>query len=135
MRRLPRVPAGDPERFAAAACAKLAAVDTARARELLAAERARVERELAELARDGPQEGSRRIEPGDRDSEALYQDEFDEGRMADLREQLAAVERAEARLEAGTYGLSVQSGAPIPDARLEARPTAERTVEEERERR
>jgi len=31
----------------------------------------------------------------------------------------------------GTYGLSVESGEPIPDARLEARPTAERTVEEE----
>ena len=44
---------------------------------------------------------------------------------------MAALERAEARLEAGTYGLSVESGEPIPDARLEARPTAERTVEEE----
>ena len=44
---------------------------------------------------------------------------------------VTAVERAEARLEAGTYGLSVESGEPIPDGRLEARPTAERTVEEE----
>ena len=41
------------------------------------------------------------------------------------------MERAEARLEAGTYGLSVLSGEPIPDARLEARPTAELTVEEQ----
>jgi DnaK suppressor protein len=41
------------------------------------------------------------------------------------------VERAEKRLEAGTYGLSVESGLPIPDERLEAYPTAERTVEEE----
>jgi DnaK suppressor protein len=32
---------------------------------------------------------------------------------------------------AGTYGLSVESGEPIPDERLEAIPTAERTVEEE----
>jgi RNA polymerase-binding transcription factor len=40
-----------------------------------------------------------------------------------------AVERAEARLAAGTYGL--ESGKPIPDERLEAVPTAERTVEEE----
>ena len=42
-----------------------------------------------------------------------------------------AVERAEARLAAGTYGLSIESGSPIPDERLEAVPTAERTVEEE----
>jgi DnaK suppressor protein len=44
---------------------------------------------------------------------------------------LAALERAEERLKAGTYGLSVESGEPIPDARLEALPTAERTVEED----
>jgi DnaK suppressor protein len=44
------------------------------------------------------------------------------------------VERAEARLAAGTYGVSVQSGERIPDERLEARPTAELTVDEERRR-
>jgi DnaK suppressor protein len=61
----------------------------------------------------------------------LYQDELDEGLSDDLREELSAVERAEARLAAGTYGLSVESGEPIPDERLEAIPTAERTAEEE----
>jgi DnaK suppressor protein len=61
----------------------------------------------------------------------LYQDELDEGLGDDLREDLAAVERAEARLATGTYGLSVESGEPIPDERLEALPTAERTVDEE----
>ena len=64
----------------------------------------------------------------------LYQDEFDEGREDDLREQLAAVERAEARLSAGTYGLSIESGEPIPDERLEIVPTAELTTAEERAR-
>jgi DnaK suppressor protein len=44
---------------------------------------------------------------------------------------LAAIERAEARLAAGTYGLSIESGRPIADERLEAIPTAERTTEEE----
>jgi DnaK suppressor protein len=44
---------------------------------------------------------------------------------------LIALERAEARLAAGTYGLSIESGDPIPDGRLEAVPLAERTVEEE----
>ena len=37
----------------------------------------------------------------------------------------------EARLADGTYGLSVVSGKPIPDGRLEVQPTAERTVDEE----
>jgi DnaK suppressor protein len=41
------------------------------------------------------------------------------------------IERAERRLEEGTYGLSVESGQPIPDARLEAIPWAERTAEEQ----
>ncbi len=65
---------------------------------------------------------------------AISPDELDEGLRADLLEQLAAVERAEARLEAGTYGLSIESSEPIPDERLEARPTAELTAEEERAR-
>ena len=73
------------------------------------------------------------IDPGNLASD-LYQGEFDESLEEDLREQLAAVERAEARLAAGTYGISVESGQPIPDARLEARPTAELTADEERAR-
>jgi DnaK suppressor protein len=106
-------------------------MDTDRARQLLAAERSRIESALARLNRDSPLESTDREEPGDLDSEDLYQDEFDEGNRDDLQEALNAVERAEARLAAGTYGISVDSGQPIPDARLEAIPTAERTVEEE----
>lgn len=106
-------------------------MDPDRAHDLLARERARIEAALATLEHEGPLESSDRLEPGDADSEDLYQDEFDEGHREDLRAELAAVERAEARLAAGTYGLSVESGHPIPDARLEALPTAERTAEEE----
>jgi DnaK suppressor protein len=106
-------------------------MDPERAKELLVRERTRVEEAIAALDRDGPLEGSDRREPGDKDSEDLYQDEYDAGRAEDLRQQLAAVERAEARLAAGTYGLSIESGKPIPDGRLEALPTAERTVEEQ----
>lgn len=105
-------------------------MDPARARELLDRERRRIEDALAALDRDGSLEGSDRIEPGDRDSADLYQDEFNEGRREELRQEQAALGRAEARLEAGTYGLSVDSGEPIPDTRLEALPLAERTVEE-----
>ena len=102
-----------------------------RAKELLDRERERIESSLRAHSNEGPLEGDDQVEPGDTDDESLYQDEFDEGRRRDLESQLAAVERAEERLRDGTYGLSVQSGAPIPDARLEARPTAELTVEEQ----
>ena len=110
-------------------------MDPDRARQLLQRERTRIEEAIAALDHDGPLEGDERIEPGDRDSEDLYQDEFNESRKRDYHDELAAVERAEARLAAGTYGLSVESGEPIPDERLEALPTAERTIEEERGRR
>jgi DnaK suppressor protein len=106
-------------------------MDPDRAHQLLAGERSRVEGELASLEREGPLEASDRREPGDKDSEDLYLDELDERRLQALREELAAVERAEARLAAGTYGVSIESGEPIPDGRLEALPTAERTAEEE----
>ena len=106
-------------------------MDTARAKELLASERARIERALSRLGRQESGELSDDSDAADRATD-LYQDELDDSRGRDLRDQLEAVERAEARLEAGTYGLSVRSGEPIPDERLEARPTAELTVEEER---
>jgi DnaK suppressor protein len=106
-------------------------MDPDRARELLAGERSRIEAALAALERDGPLEAPGQREPGDSGSEDLYQDQLDQGRREELRRELAALERAEARLAEGTYGLSVESGQAIPDGRLVARPTAERTVEEE----
>jgi DnaK suppressor protein len=106
-------------------------MDPQRAQELLARERARIESALAQLDRDGALEGDERVEANDLDSENLYQDEFDQGRRLELQTELEALRRAEGRLADGTYGVSVESGEPIPDARLEALPTAERTVEEE----
>src|SRR5881392_2554647 len=108
-------------------------MDPDRARELLAAERRRIEHALARLGHQDTGEPADEYDPGNLASD-LYQDELDEGLEEDLREQLAAVERAEQRLAAGTYGLSVESGQPIPDERLELLPTAELTAEEERAR-
>jgi DnaK suppressor protein len=105
-------------------------MDADRASELLANERARIEQAIATL--ESRRDAAAEQEPGERGSEDLYEDERDSGLAEDLADQLAAVERAEARLADGSYGLSVESGAPIPDARLEAVPTAERTVEEQR---
>jgi DnaK suppressor protein len=107
-------------------------VDAERAKELLASERDRIERALAEQSGAGDDGELTSIDQhlGDQASN-LYADEFEAGQRERLLTELAAVERAEARLEAGTYGLSVESGEPIPDERLEAIPTAERTAEEQ----
>lgn len=109
-------------------------MDSDYARQLLVRERERIEQAIAALSEEDEQVVAEQGEPGEMGSEDLYEKELDTGLAEDLVEQLAAVERAEARLAAGTYGLSVDSGQPIPDARLQALPTAERTVEEEQAR-
>jgi DnaK suppressor protein len=125
----PRSPCGNGRRRGRPARYRVV-MDPERARELLAGERDRIKRALARLGHQDTGEPADEEDPGNLASD-LYQDELDEGRADDLREDLAAVERAEARLAAGTYGRSIESGEPIPDARLEALPTAERTAEEE----
>ena len=104
-----------------------------RARDLLRAERERIERALARVASQSDGEPADEYDPANLAAD-LYQEELDETFAEDLRRQLEAVERAEARLAAGTYGVSVESGEPIPDGRLEAFPTAELTADEERAR-
>jgi DnaK suppressor protein len=108
-------------------------VDPARAAELLARERARIERALAEVAEreDASELSVVDQHPADYATE-LYDAELEQGIAEGLREELAAIERAEKRLEDGTYGRSNESGAPIPDERLETIPWAERTAEEQR---
>jgi DnaK suppressor protein len=106
-------------------------MDPESAQKLLARERQRVEEALGRLQREPDSELSHLDQhPADEASE-LFEEERDEGFAERLREQLAAIERAERRLEEGTYGLSVESGEPIPDGRLEAVPWAERTAEEQ----
>jgi DnaK suppressor protein len=108
-------------------------MDPERARELITAERLRIERKLIELRENT---GSSELASADQhlgdEGSDVYDREFEQGLAEQLQRELGAVGRAEARLAAGTYGLSVESGEPIPDERLEANPLAERTVEEER---
>ena len=109
-------------------------MDESRARALLRAERA----EVATLLRDT--EEAVKVDLETPDSATDYGDEglplteeaTDEAVVLQLRDRLGAIDRALARLEAGTYGRSVLSGKPIPDQRLEADPAAELTVEEAR---
>jgi DnaK suppressor protein len=105
-------------------------MDADRARALLGAERERIERALGHFGHQDTGEETDDLYPANLASE-LYQDELDEGLADELRADLAAVERAEARLAAGTYGLSIERGQPLPADRLEALPTAERMGEEE----
>lgn len=105
-------------------------MDAEQARELLARERARIERALVDAERPAGDEGGDVLDSGDVASD-LLESEIDEGLTRSLREELAAVARAERRLEDGTYGLSIESGEPIPDARLQSIPWAERTAEEQ----
>jgi DnaK suppressor protein len=60
----------------------------------------------------------------------LAQELLDDVVAEQLRSRLAALQRANERLAAGTYGFSLHSGLPIPDERLEADPAAECLVEE-----
>ncbi|MFL5906788.1 MAG: TraR/DksA family transcriptional regulator [Solirubrobacterales bacterium] len=103
-------------------------MDPERARQRLSEERARVERELEAIGRT--QAADEPEDTGDAAME-LDQAERDEAIREELRRTLEAIERAQARLEEGTYGKSVVSGEPIPDGRLEAIPWADRKVEEE----
>jgi DnaK suppressor protein len=106
-------------------------MDSHRARELLRRERERIERALAGEAHVADTELTTQDQHlGDQAAE-LYDDELAAGLREQLAAELAAVERAEERLALGTYGVSVESGEPIPDERLEAHPTAERTTEEQ----
>jgi DnaK suppressor protein len=107
-------------------------MDAERARILLAQNRERAEKQLSDLAgREDEAELSHFDQHPADDAQFLSDEEVEEGLAERLREQLAAIERAEERLAEGAYGRSVESGEPIPDARLEAIPWAERTAEEQ----
>ncbi len=102
---------------------------------MLDAERLRVERLLTEMDGERRDDQAAANAPGDMfdSAEPLTREGTDESIRAELQERLAAIRRAEQRLEDGTYGRSVRSGVQIPDDRLTADPAAELTVEEARE--
>jgi DnaK suppressor protein len=109
-------------------------MDEQRARALVARERQRIEAALTGLAGDEPAEEASRYDQTGESAEAgteVQHEMVDQAVVAGLQSELAAVVRAEDRLAAGSYGLSVESGVRIPDERLEVEPLAERTVEEQ----
>lgn len=108
-------------------------MDLEATRSRLEDERAQLGRQLAEVGQTDVQ--GRRTQTGttgdDVDTaQSLVTQITDNAVAATLRDRLAAVERALQRVDDGTYGRSVRSGVPIPEARLDADPAAELTVEE-----
>jgi DnaK suppressor protein len=106
-------------------------VDKARARALLDQERRRLDLLDRAVAR-GHDDAVAASSPEDPVNGAVHRlaEETSEALGERLRDRWGALERAEARLAAGTWGASILSGRPIPDERLEAFPLAELTVEE-----
>ena len=103
-----------------------------RARELLGQERERVTGALGNLRQDITASTDDQDEGDIVEGGALLNDEeVDFGLIEQLTDELGAITRAEERLAEGTYGLSVESGEPIPDARLELIPWAERAADEQ----
>ncbi len=97
-------------------------MDEQHARQLLTDERAKVEALLLNAEAGGR---SDRAEANERDGmsdggERLTEQYTDDAVAAGMRARLVALDRAQRRLEAGTYGRSVRSGQLIPDERLEA---------------
>ena len=108
------------------------AVDKARARALLDQERRRLDLLGRAVARD--HDDAVAVSSGLEDqvdgAGRRVTEETSQALGERLRDRWGALERAEARLAAGTFGASILSGQPIPDERLEAFPLAELTVEE-----
>ncbi|HEY2504932.1 MAG TPA: hypothetical protein VGI58_00305 [Streptosporangiaceae bacterium] len=106
------------------------------ARARLTAERAEVVRLLADSQAAGEQDREAEVDSESGDvgdaAQPLSSEGMDDAIAGGLQDRLAAIDRALVRLDAGTYGSSVLSGHPIPEARLDADPAAELTVEEAR---
>jgi DnaK suppressor protein len=91
--------------------------------QLANAEKARVERDRAPKSVEA--------EELEDDAQELAQGEIDDAVHLVEEQRLRAIDRALAKIDEGTYGLSELSGDPIPKARLEAIPEALLTIEEE----
>lgn len=109
-------------------------MDEDRAREMLAAERADAQRLIAALTNDiddlsEARAGDNSDDEHDPEGSTLA---FERSQAATLleesRNRLAEIAEAEARIDAGAFGICVDCDGPIAEARLEARPYAARCV-------
>jgi len=115
-------------------------MDDAHARELLLAERERLDEIRTDVAgeedalddRDA-QDATEAVDgqhPADIGTD-LFERERDLGQLEDIERELRDIDDALRRLDEGTYGVCAACGRAIPDERLEANPTARYDAEHE----
>ena len=105
-------------------------------KERLVAERERIQGRLDEIATRMAEMSDDNEDEGSIGSEAdqatnLTLEATDTALRDELESSLVAVNHALQRMDDGTYGLSEESGQPIPYERLEALPMATRTTDEQ----
>lgn len=94
-------------------------------------ELSRIQRGMEEDQQDrGEDQGDTQPDSGD-ESQDMFNREMDATIGQQAGQRLQDVERALEKIEAGSYGLSDESGEPIARGRLEAAPEALRTVDEQ----
>ena len=102
-------------------------------------EKTRLETEREQYAKDDRAEGADdtagELSHSDANTAAdgasnLFDRDRDQAAIENMDRMLAKVNRALAKIGEGTYGLSDIDGTPIPEARLEALPYANITVEQ-----
>lgn len=115
-------------------------MDPKRARERLEEERARLERvrasvELKDVEDRAAGSGVSELSPADQHPAEAGTETFERARDVSILQgidaQLAEIERAQRRIEDGTYGTCEVCGRPIGDERLEAKPAARLCVDDQ----
>jgi DnaK suppressor protein len=119
----------------------VSSIDTAEFRGLLEQERRRIVDTIAHLHEENPRNIEDELgELAGRGSDnhlgdmatVTFDRELDEGLEEGAQQTLAQIDRALARLEAGTYGSCERCGKPIAEERLRARPWATLCIDDQR---
>lgn len=118
----------------------MSGVDVGEFRALLEQERARIQNAIAYLHEEGPgatrDEAREAVGGGDNHlgdmATVTIERELGEGLETSAQQTLAQIERALARLDAGTYGTCERCGSPIGEERLRARPSATLCIDDQR---
>jgi RNA polymerase-binding protein DksA len=119
----------------------VSSIDTEEFRGLLEQERRRIVDTIAHLHEENPRNMEDELgELAGRGSDnhlgdmatVTFDRELDEGLEEGAQQTLAQIDRALARLEAGTYGSCERCGKPIAEERLRARPWATLCIDDQR---
>ena len=97
------------------------------ARKVLEAMRESLDKSIVVLQAEHPRARGGGMEAGDAGAN-LTEADRNEAAVESVRTQRAQVVAALGRVQDGSYGKCVDCGQPVPEGRLEARPTTERCV-------